>query len=87
MSDTSEPDTNLRAILARIDRDLAEERKLRYESEKFLAEQKKLMAEETKLRSEGRKLDRDRWLAPWLAIVGLIGGIITVGGAIWRTFH
>jgi len=41
---------NLRAEIARIDRDRAE-------SEKFIAEQRKLI-------SESRELDRDRWLAP-----------------------
>ena len=77
MSETSEPPVDLRALLARIDRDLMELAKLREES-------RKLNAEEAKLRSEARKLDRDRWIAPWLAITGLVGGVVTVGGAIWR---
>jgi Skp family chaperone for outer membrane proteins len=87
MSDTTEAPFDVRAILARIDRDLMESAKLREESEKFIAEQKKLTAEEAKLRSEARKLDRDRWIAPWLAITGLAGGFITVAGAIWRLLH
>lgn len=94
MSDTIQPPPDLRAILARIDRDLEESGKLREESQKFIAEQKKLMAEEAKLRSEelklgseARKLDRDRWIAPWLAVTGLVGGIITVAGAVWRVLH
>jgi hypothetical protein len=87
MSDTTEPPVDFRAIVARIDRDLEEAGKLREESQKFIAEQKKLMAEEAKLRSEARKLDRDRWIASWLAITGLVGGLITVGGALWRVLH
>ena len=84
---TTEPPVDFRAIVARIDRDLEEAGKLREESQKFVAEQKKLMAEEVKLRSEARKLDRDRWIAPWLAVTGLIGGIITVADTLWRVLH
>lgn len=87
MSDTSEPSFDLQAIVARIDRDLMESGKLRQETQKFVAEHDKLIAEEAKLRSEARKLDRDRWIAPWLAITGLVGGVITVAGAVWRVLH
>ncbi len=48
------------------------------ESDKFVAEQRKLMAESAKLEAERSKYRLDSWLAPWLAIVGLIGGVITV---------
>jgi hypothetical protein len=54
------------------------------ETRKFTAEQHKLMAEADKLRAEERKLGRDRLLAPWLAIVGLIGGILTIASTIAR---
>ncbi|WP_428484905.1 hypothetical protein [Rhodopila sp.] len=67
MSATSEGPLDIQAVKARIDRDLAESSKLRGETEKFVAEQRKLMA-------EAMKLDRDRWLAPALAVVTVIGG-------------
>ena len=66
MSDIPATGFDVRAELARIDRDLAESSKLRNESEKFIAEQRKLLAEEAKLQAEGRKLDRDHWFMPWL---------------------
>lgn len=79
MSDQSvRPQLDLEAIVAAIERDLAEAGKLRRESEKFIAEQRKLISEESKLNSEARKFDRDRWLAPWLAIAGLIGGLVAI---------
>jgi hypothetical protein len=62
---------DLRAEIARIDRDRAESEKLRQETEKFVAEQRKLIA-------EGRKFERDRWLAPWLAIVTVTGGVLGI---------
>lgn len=73
MSETATPDLDLRAELARINRDRAE-------TAKFAAEQRKLI-------SKSRKLDRDRLLAPWLAILGVIGGLITIAGALWRVLH
>lgn len=87
MSDTTEIAFDVRAVLAGIDRDLAEQQKLLAEQRKLFADEIKLRSEELKLRSESRKLDRDRLLAPWLAILGLLGGAITVGGAIWRAVH
>ena len=64
MSDTGRTDYD--AILARIERDLAEAPKLRAESEKFIAEQRKLIA-------ESQKLDRDRALVPWQLVATLLG--------------
>jgi hypothetical protein len=78
MSDTPAGDIlNIQAIVARIDRDLAESRKLREESEKFMAERRKLD-------SESRKFDRDHWLAPALAIASVIGGLLGVAAFIAR---
>ena len=71
MSDATRDPTDLQAIRARIDRDLAESSKLRAESEKFIAEQRKLIA-------EAMKLNRDRWLAPVLAIAAVVGGMLGV---------
>jgi hypothetical protein len=68
---------DLRAVIAKIDRDRAETQKLQQASEKFVAEQRKLTA-------KSLKLARDRWLAPWLAVVGLIGGLITIASTIAR---
>lgn len=62
---------NERALLARIDRDLAESAKLRSETEKFVAEQRKLIA-------EALKINRDRWYAPALAIASVAGGLLGV---------
>lgn len=76
---------DLDAILAGIERDLAEAGTLRRESEKFGAEQQKLLAEQMKLTieqaklvAEARKLDRDRWLSPALAAVSLASGLVAV---------
>jgi hypothetical protein len=74
---------DLRAEIARIDRDRAESEKLRQETEKFVAEQRKLIAESSKFASEqqklfaeSQKLNRDRWLAPVLAVVTVLGGLL-----------
>lgn len=64
MSDATRPDMD--AILARIERDLAEAPKLRAESEKFVAEQRKLIA-------ESQKLDRERGVLPWQIVVTTLG--------------
>ena len=87
MSNTIETPIDYKAIVARIDRDLMEAGKLRQATRKFVWEHDKRVTEEARLRWEARKLDRDRWIAPWLAITGLVGGLITVGGAIWRLLH
>jgi hypothetical protein len=62
------PTLDLREQIVRFDRAIDEAAKLRVEA--------------NKLRADETKLDRDRWIAPWLAIVGLIGGIATAAGAI-----
>ena len=55
---------NIAEIVARIARQQAE-------TETFQAEQRKLIA-------ESMRLDRDRSLAPWLAVAGLVGGIVAI---------
>lgn len=67
MSDTQN-DLNMRDVLARIDRQLAESAKLREETNKFVAEQHKLNA-------EAEKLTRDRWLAPVVTIASVIAAV------------
>jgi hypothetical protein len=67
---------DLRAIIARIDRDRSESLKLQEEREKFIAEQRKLIA-------EAGKLNRDRWLAPWILATSVVGGI---AGAIFSHY-
>lgn len=68
MSDTHDP-IDLRAELARIDRDRAETGKL-------LAEQLKFSAEQLKLRAEAEKLTWERWASPTLAIAAVFGGLL-----------
>jgi hypothetical protein len=68
---------DLRAEIARIDRDRAETHKRQGETDKFVAEQRKLIAQ--------AKLTRDRFLAPWRMIASLSGGIIVaVIGHFWK---
>ncbi|MDT7952835.1 MAG: hypothetical protein RQ966_15130 [Acetobacteraceae bacterium] len=67
------------------DLDLAEQvariRRMQEETDKFAAEQRKLSEEALKLSAEAAKLRGDRWLAPLLVVVSLLGaagGIVTV---------
>lgn len=53
---------------------------------RMIAESEKLSAGQRKLIAESQKLDRERRLAPWLAWVGLIGGVVTVASVILRAF-
>lgn len=71
---TSEID--LRAEIARIDRDRAETQKLEVEGRKMEAERRKLEAEQLKLYAEGAKFNRDRWMMPLVAVVPALLGII-----------
>jgi len=61
---------DLREQITRIDRAMAE-------SAKFAAEQRKLIA-------EAAKLDRDRWLAPLIAIGAGIGSLIGAASVVYR---
>jgi hypothetical protein len=56
---------DLRSVIAQIDRNRAEDQKLREESQKFIAEQRKLIA-------EAQKLDRDRALIPWTVVATML---------------
>lgn len=70
-------DLDLRAEIARIDRERAETRKLTQESDKFAAEQRKLI-------SESQKLDKERWWFPWLQVITAIAAIIAALGVLLR---
>ena len=87
------PELDMRAELARIDRDRAETQKLMAESrrldgertissELFVAEREKFIAERQKLLAEALKLERERWLAPALAFTALLGGLLGAGSFI-----
>ncbi len=82
MSDTAPDPIDIRAIIARIDRDqaetgkfAAEQRKLTAEQSKLTAEQNKFWAEQAKLAAEAMKMQRDRFLSPWLVAVAIGGGL------------
>jgi septal ring factor EnvC (AmiA/AmiB activator) len=77
---------DLAELVARIERQQEEVRKFVSERNKLDAEAAKLRAEEMKLQAEERKLGRDRFLAPWLVIVAIIGGLITIAATIahWK---
>ncbi len=69
---------DLRGVIAQIDRDRAETRKRQGEPEKHEPEQHKLIA-------EAAKLDRDRWLAPWLVLASVTSGVVVaVLSHLWR---
>jgi hypothetical protein len=90
MADPSDStDLDLRAEIARIDRDRAETSKLVAESRALLAAEtrdgadtRKLLAEQAKLMAEQMKLQREWRLAPWLAWLGITGGVVTLTGAV-----
>lgn len=69
---------NIREQIGRIDRARVEGEKLAEETRKFVAEQHKLMA-------EAAKLNRDRWLAPWLLLASVTSGVVVaVISHFWR---
>lgn len=76
------PPLDLRAEIARIDRDRAETNKLFEEATKLAAERHKLTREAEKFRAEEHKLWRDWTMAPWWLGLTLIASII--GGLIGR---
>ena len=68
MSTTAENPLDIREQIVRIDRAIAETRKF--------------VSERDKLAEEAAKSSRDRWLAPVLAIVSVIGGLAGFTSAI-----
>lgn len=84
-SDTGSLD--LREQIERIDRDIAESRKLRYESDKLNEERNKMWHEARKFEAERDKLLRDRGLAPWIVAASFGGGIVAaIAGQIIQHF-
>ena len=75
MSDTADQPADLPAILARIDRDLAESAKLREESNKFAAEQHKLLAEQQKLYAEQQSSTRSSKSWTWRPRSAITGSL------------
>ena len=73
--------------LAQVARAREETRKFLEEGHKLQAETMKLHAEALKLDAEAMKLHRDRGLAPWLAIVGLVGGLLAIANFALRFVH
>lgn len=69
-------------VLARIFHRMEEAEKFSAEQRKLIAESQKFAAEQQKLYAEGLKLQRDRWLAPVLAIVTAIGAVGGVTAAV-----
>jgi hypothetical protein len=89
---------DLRAELARIDRDRAETQKLMAESRRFddgrqaelqrmLEETKKFVAEQHKLMAEAAKLDKERWWFPWLQLLTITVSSAAIGAVVGRLFH
>jgi hypothetical protein len=71
------PDLDLRAELARIDRDRAETEKLFEESRKFRIEQDKLFAEALKLRGDSR------W-QPVIVVAGALASFATLLAVLFK---
>ena len=86
MSDTTAREAiDLRAIIARTDRDLAESAKLREETRQFIDEAHRMEAERRKLEGETAKLQRDRWLAPLVLLASVAGGlVVAVLNHVWK---
>lgn len=81
------------AVAAGMERAVAETRKfveerdrLSGEREKLAAEREKLTAERDKLLAEARKLDRDRFIAPFLLGVAAVGAAIAAAPVLARLF-
>ena len=68
---TTPDQLELQEQIARITRMNAETGKLQEETLKLVSEAHKLAA-------EARKLNRDHGLAPWLVIVGVVGGMLGI---------
>jgi hypothetical protein len=66
MSDATKGQVGMQAIIAGMDRNMAE-------NQKFIAEPCTRLAEEQKLGAEGHKLRRDHTFAPWQVAVTMLG--------------
>jgi hypothetical protein len=87
MSDIASDRLGIDELSARIECDIAESRKLRYESDKLNEERNKLWHEARKFEAERDKLRRDRGLAPWIVAASFGGGIVAaIAGQIIQHF-
>ncbi len=59
------------------DEQVARIRRAQFESDKLYEESRKLIAEERKLRAEADKFNRERSLAPFGLLAGILGGAIS----------
>lgn len=95
MGDAAQADAlELREVISRIDRQLAETRKFVAKHDKLAAEQAKLVAgqfkfgaEQSRLYADTAKLTRDRLLSPWqtaLAFLGAGAALFAAGRAFLR---
>jgi hypothetical protein len=89
---------DLRAEIARIDRDRAEARKLDIEARKLdeerrlyidrqLAEMRKFNAEHDKLMAEALKFERERRWFPWLQLLAVVGSSAAIAAVVSRLIH
>lgn len=69
---------------AQLQRIVAETRKLLAEERKFSAEYDRDTAATIKAYAETAKINRDRWLAPLIALAAAIGTLIGSGAAVYR---
>jgi hypothetical protein len=76
MTDTH--DFDVAEQLLRLRRALDESDKFRAEQRKRIAESEKLHAEQLKLFAEGLKFERDRWLAPMVAVIAAVASILNL---------
>ena len=65
-------------VLAMIRHRMAESDKFHAEQRKLIAESQKFAAEQQKLYAEGLKLQRDRWLAPVIAVAAVVAAVASV---------
>ena len=85
--DLEEQLTQIRRAQAETRKFAAEQNKLAEEAGKLTAEQNKLAAEQNKMVAETLKLNRDRWLAPVIAVASVtaaVGATVTALATIFR---
>jgi hypothetical protein len=87
MSDRPSDDRDrldLAELVSRIERRQEESRAIASEQNKLMVERARLEAEQARLDAERPRPRRGRLLAPRLAIIGLVGALITIASAIAR---